>query len=59
MEKYHSFKNSKERICIELNNAEKVLWKCLYYIPVSYKEALEHSEQSKVRTVVIIIISII
>ncbi|KAM3852614.1 nesprin-2 isoform 7-T7 [Vipera latastei] len=47
MEKYHSFKNSKERICIELNNAEKVLWKCLYYIPVSYKEALEHSEKSK------------
>ncbi|XP_013914384.1 PREDICTED: nesprin-2, partial [Thamnophis sirtalis] len=47
MEKYHSFKNSKERICVELNNAEKVLWKCLYYIPVSYKESLEHSEQNK------------
>ncbi|XP_070798547.1 nesprin-2 [Pituophis catenifer annectens] len=47
MEKYDSFKNSKERICVELNNAEKVLWKCLYYIPVSYKESLEHSEQNK------------
>ncbi|XP_026554203.1 nesprin-2 [Pseudonaja textilis] len=47
MEKYHSFKNSKERICDELNNAEKVLWKYLYYIPVSYKDSLEHSEQSK------------
>ncbi|XP_025025751.1 nesprin-2, partial [Python bivittatus] len=47
MEKYHSFKKSKEKICAELNNAEKVLWKSLYYDPVSYKEALEHSEQSK------------
>ncbi|XP_070607106.1 nesprin-2 isoform X2 [Erythrolamprus reginae] len=48
VEKYHSFKNSKERICVELNNAEKVLWKCLYYIPVSYKDSLEHSEQNKI-----------
>ncbi|XP_063145116.1 nesprin-2 [Candoia aspera] len=42
-----SFKKANERICAELNNAEKVLWKSLYHVPVSYKEALQHSEQSK------------
>uniref|UniRef100_A0ABM5FBV7 Nesprin-2 isoform X3 n=1 Tax=Pogona vitticeps TaxID=103695 RepID=A0ABM5FBV7_9SAUR len=47
LEKYHSFKNSKEVICANLNDVEKVLWKSLHHIPVSYKQALEQSEQSK------------
>ncbi|KAF7251485.1 Nesprin-2, partial [Varanus komodoensis] len=45
--KYHSFKKSKEVIRTNLNNVEKVLWKSFYRTPVSYKEALELSEQSK------------
>ncbi|XP_060127420.1 nesprin-2 isoform X2 [Zootoca vivipara] len=47
LEKYNRFKKSKEAIHVHLNDAERTLQKSLYRIPVSYKEALEQSEQSK------------
>ncbi|XP_033028646.1 nesprin-2 [Lacerta agilis] len=47
LEKYSRFKKSKEVIHVNLDDAERVLQKSLYHIPVSYKEALEQSEQSK------------
>uniref|UniRef100_A0A670I6Q1 Spectrin repeat containing nuclear envelope protein 2 n=1 Tax=Podarcis muralis TaxID=64176 RepID=A0A670I6Q1_PODMU len=47
LEKYNRFKKSKEVIHVNLNDVERVLQKSLYHIPVSYKEALEQSEQSK------------
>ncbi|XP_061468359.1 nesprin-2 isoform X2 [Rhineura floridana] len=47
LEKYCNFKKSKEVIRVKLNNVEKMLQKSLHHIPVSYKEALEQAQQSK------------
>ncbi|XP_067324598.1 nesprin-2 [Anolis sagrei] len=49
LEKYQHFKKSKDAICADLNDVKKVLQKALGHIPVSYKEALELSEQSKMQ----------
>ncbi|XP_060117529.1 nesprin-2 [Heteronotia binoei] len=46
-EKYRSFTKSKEKICADLQDIEKMVGKTLYCTPGSYKEALEQSEQSK------------
>ncbi|KAJ6658015.1 hypothetical protein lerEdw1_001674 [Lerista edwardsae] len=50
LEKYQSFTKSKEKIRSDLQRVEKMLWKSLCHAPVSYKEALEQSEQSKMLT---------
>ncbi|XP_051477330.1 nesprin-2 isoform X2 [Apus apus] len=47
-EKYKSFTKSKDEVCDNLNKLEKMLGQCLSQIPVSYKEALEHLEESKI-----------
>ncbi|XP_053143373.1 nesprin-2 isoform X2 [Hemicordylus capensis] len=47
LERYHNFMQSKEKIRANLHHMEKSLWKALLHNPVSYKEALELSEQSK------------
>ncbi|XP_042310386.1 nesprin-2 isoform X2 [Sceloporus undulatus] len=49
LEKYQHFKKSRDMICANLNDVKKVLQKALGHIPVSYKEALEQSEQSKMQ----------
>ncbi|XP_062823576.1 nesprin-2 [Anolis carolinensis] len=49
LEKYQHFKKSKDSICADLNDVIKVLQKAMGHIPVSYKEALELSEQSKMQ----------
>uniref|UniRef100_A0A674JVY0 Spectrin repeat containing nuclear envelope protein 2 n=1 Tax=Terrapene triunguis TaxID=2587831 RepID=A0A674JVY0_9SAUR len=47
-EKYKSYTKIKEKVCANLNELEKILGQSLSQIPRSYKEALEHLEQSKV-----------
>ncbi|XP_039390571.1 nesprin-2 isoform X4 [Mauremys reevesii] len=47
-EKYKSYTKIKEKVCANLNELEKILGQSLSQIPTSYKEALEHLEQSKV-----------
>ncbi|XP_044871388.1 nesprin-2 isoform X3 [Mauremys mutica] len=47
-EKYKSYTKIKEKVCANLNELEKILGQSLSHIPTSYKEALEHLEQSKV-----------
>lgn len=40
---------TKDKVCDNLNKLEKMLRQSLSQIPMSYKEALEHLEESKVR----------
>ncbi|XP_075782511.1 nesprin-2 isoform X2 [Pelodiscus sinensis] len=47
-EKYSNYSKIKEKICANLNKMEKILGQSLSSTPRSYKEALEHLEQSKV-----------
>uniref|UniRef100_A0A8C3K9B5 Spectrin repeat containing nuclear envelope protein 2 n=1 Tax=Calidris pygmaea TaxID=425635 RepID=A0A8C3K9B5_9CHAR len=46
-EKYKSYTKTKDKVCGNLNNLEKMLSQSLSQIPMSYKEALEHLEESK------------
>lgn len=48
-EKYKSYTKAKDKVCDNLNKLEKMLRQSLAQIPMSYKEALEHLEESKVR----------
>ncbi|XP_061854786.1 nesprin-2 isoform X2 [Colius striatus] len=47
-EKYKSYTKTKDQVCDNLNKLEKMLRQSLSQIPMSYKEALEHLEESKV-----------
>ncbi|NXX79168.1 SYNE2 protein, partial [Urocolius indicus] len=47
-EKYKSYIKTKDQVCDNLNKLEKMLRQSLSQIPTSYKEALEHLEESKV-----------
>ncbi|XP_064368021.1 nesprin-2 isoform X2 [Dromaius novaehollandiae] len=46
-EKNKSYTKTKDKVCDDLNKLEKVLTQSLSQIPISYKEALEHLEESK------------
>ncbi|XP_075568151.1 nesprin-2 [Pelecanus crispus] len=46
-EKYKSYTKTKDKVCDNLNKLEKMLRQSLSQIPMSYKEALEHLEESK------------
>ncbi|XP_066485712.1 nesprin-2 isoform X2 [Tiliqua scincoides] len=50
LEIYQNFTKSREKIRTDLHRVEKMLWKALCHTPVSYKEALEQLEQSKMLT---------
>uniref|UniRef100_A0A8C0BE69 Spectrin repeat containing nuclear envelope protein 2 n=1 Tax=Buteo japonicus TaxID=224669 RepID=A0A8C0BE69_9AVES len=47
-EKYKSYTKTKDKVCDNLNKLEKMLRQSLCQVPVSYKEALEHLEESKI-----------
>ncbi|XP_063015844.1 nesprin-2 isoform X4 [Melospiza melodia melodia] len=47
-EKHKSYTETKDKVCDNLKKLEKMLRQSLSKIPVSYKEALEHLEDSKV-----------
>ncbi|KAM6073754.1 nesprin-2 [Chlamydotis macqueenii] len=47
-EKYKSYTKTKDKICDDLKKLEKMLRQSLSQIPTSYKEALEHLEESKI-----------
>ncbi|XP_054681925.1 nesprin-2 isoform X1 [Grus americana] len=47
-EKYKSYTKTKDKVCDSLNKLEKMLRQSLSQIPMSYKEALEHLEESKI-----------
>ncbi|KAM9652315.1 nesprin-2 isoform 3-T5 [Morphnus guianensis] len=47
-EKYKSYTKTKDKVCDNLNKLEKMLRQSLCQIPMSYKEALEHLEESKI-----------
>ncbi|XP_009068626.1 PREDICTED: nesprin-2-like, partial [Acanthisitta chloris] len=47
-EKYKSYTKTKDKVCDNLKKLEKMLRQSLSKIPMSYKEALEHLEESKV-----------
>ncbi|XP_042654923.1 nesprin-2 isoform X2 [Tyto alba] len=47
-EKYRSYTKIKDKVCDHLNKLEKMLRQSLSQIPMSYKEALEHLEESKI-----------
>uniref|UniRef100_A0A8C4XU42 Spectrin repeat containing nuclear envelope protein 2 n=1 Tax=Falco tinnunculus TaxID=100819 RepID=A0A8C4XU42_FALTI len=47
-EKYKSYTKTKDKVCDNLNKLEKMLRQSLSQIPTSYKEALEHLEESKI-----------
>ncbi|XP_063189611.1 nesprin-2 isoform X1 [Chroicocephalus ridibundus] len=47
-EKYKSYTKTKVEVCDNLNKLEKMLRQSLSQVPMSYKEALEHLEESKV-----------
>ncbi|KAM6130878.1 nesprin-2 [Pterocles gutturalis] len=47
-EKYKSYTKTKDKVCDDLNKLEKMLGQSLSQIPMSYKEALEHLEASKI-----------
>uniref|UniRef100_A0A663F6D7 Spectrin repeat containing nuclear envelope protein 2 n=1 Tax=Aquila chrysaetos chrysaetos TaxID=223781 RepID=A0A663F6D7_AQUCH len=47
-EKYKSYTKTKDKVCDNLNKLEKILRQSLCQIPMSYKEALEHLEESKI-----------
>ncbi|KAM6202620.1 nesprin-2 [Rhynchocyon petersi] len=46
-ENYKCYRNITEEICTNFNNMEEVLGQSTSQLPLSYKEALEHLEQSK------------
>ncbi|XP_064317024.1 nesprin-2 [Phalacrocorax carbo] len=47
-EKYKSYTKTKDKVCDNLNKLEKMLRQSFSQIPTSYKEALEHLEESKI-----------
>ncbi|XP_075359887.1 nesprin-2 isoform X2 [Mycteria americana] len=47
-EKYKNYTKTKDKVCDNLNKLEKMLRQSLSQIPMSYKEALEHLEESKI-----------
>ncbi|OWK58801.1 Nesprin-2 [Lonchura striata] len=47
-EKHKSYTETKDKVCDNLKKLEKMLRQSLSKIPMSYKEALEHLEESKV-----------
>uniref|UniRef100_A0A8C0F7Z5 Spectrin repeat containing nuclear envelope protein 2 n=1 Tax=Bubo bubo TaxID=30461 RepID=A0A8C0F7Z5_BUBBB len=47
-EKYKSYTKTKDKVRNHLNKLEKMLRQSLSQIPMSYKEALEHLEESKI-----------
>ncbi|XP_017663045.1 PREDICTED: nesprin-2 isoform X2 [Lepidothrix coronata] len=47
-EKYKSYTKTKDKVCDTLKKLEKMLRQSLSKIPMSYKEALEHLEESKI-----------
>ncbi|XP_068803435.1 nesprin-2 [Struthio camelus] len=47
-EKHKSYTRTKDKVCDDLNKLEKMLIQSVSQIPVSYKEALEHLEESKI-----------
>ncbi|XP_049755484.1 nesprin-2 isoform X1 [Elephas maximus indicus] len=47
LEDYKCYSKIKEKICTNFSEVEKVLGQSMSQLPLSYKEALEHSEQSK------------
>ncbi|XP_065694805.1 nesprin-2 isoform X2 [Patagioenas fasciata] len=47
-EKYKSYLKTKDKVCDNLNKLEKMLRQSLSQIPMSYKEALEYLEESKI-----------
>ncbi|RMB98642.1 hypothetical protein DUI87_24859 [Hirundo rustica rustica] len=47
-EKHKSYTETKDKVCDNLKKLEKMLKQSLSKIPMSYKEALEHLEESKV-----------
>ncbi|NXK56413.1 SYNE2 protein, partial [Chauna torquata] len=47
-EKYKSYTKNKDKVCDDLNKLEKMLRQSLSQIPMSYKEALENLEESKI-----------
>uniref|UniRef100_A0A8C6IUA3 Uncharacterized protein n=1 Tax=Melopsittacus undulatus TaxID=13146 RepID=A0A8C6IUA3_MELUD len=48
LEKYESYTKTKDKVCDNLNRLEKMLRQSLSQSPMSYKEALDHLEESKV-----------
>lgn len=48
-EKHKIYTETKDKVCDNLEKLEKMLRQSLSKIPMSYKEALEHLEESKVR----------
>lgn len=48
-EKHKIYTETKDKVCDNLEKLEKLLRQSLSKIPMSYKEALEHLEESKVR----------
>ncbi|XP_010221465.1 PREDICTED: nesprin-2 [Tinamus guttatus] len=47
-DKHKSYTETKDKVCDDLNKLEKVLAQSLTQVPISYKEALEHLEESKI-----------
>ncbi|XP_063255607.1 nesprin-2 [Prinia subflava] len=47
-EKHKSYTETKDKVCDNLKNLEKMLRQSLSKVPMSYKEALEHLEESKI-----------
>ncbi|XP_009696871.1 PREDICTED: nesprin-2-like, partial [Cariama cristata] len=54
-EKYKSYTKSKDKVCGNLNKLEQMLRQSLSQIPMSYKEALEYLEESKLERETIIL----
>ncbi|KAM4667357.1 nesprin-2 [Amazona ochrocephala] len=48
LEKYESYTKTKDKVCDNLNRLEKMLRQSLSQSPMSYKEALDHLEESKI-----------
>ncbi|XP_057272197.1 nesprin-2 isoform X1 [Pezoporus wallicus] len=48
LEKYESYIKTKDKVCDNLNRLEKMLRQSLSQSPMSYKEALDHLEESKI-----------
>ncbi|XP_030338707.1 nesprin-2 isoform X2 [Strigops habroptila] len=48
LEKYESYTKTKDKVCDNLDKLEKMLGQSLSQSPMSYKEALDHLEESKI-----------
>ncbi|KAM9013927.1 nesprin-2 [Ara ararauna] len=48
LEKYERYTKTKDKVCDNLNTLEKMLRHSLSQSPMSYKEALDHLEESKI-----------